>query len=70
MRNDGPALVVAARPDGYVAAWGTPQCMTRVTAYLREVLGNRPGSAQASTPGGVMRIWHPPGGGCQTVAGC
>jgi 2-polyprenyl-6-methoxyphenol hydroxylase-like FAD-dependent oxidoreductase len=43
IRNHGPALVVLVRPDGWVAARGTPECMTQVTGYLREVFGEPAG---------------------------
>jgi 2-polyprenyl-6-methoxyphenol hydroxylase-like FAD-dependent oxidoreductase len=39
VRGAGRALVVLVRPDGYVAARGTPRCLTGVTGYLRAVLG-------------------------------
>jgi hypothetical protein len=45
MRNAGQALVLLVRPDGYVAARGTPDRMTQVTGYLCGVFGRAPASA-------------------------
>ena len=47
IRDGHPALAVLVRPDGYVAARGTAQCMTRITSYLRQVAG-APGSQRLS----------------------
>ena len=35
----GAGPVVLVRPDGYVAARGTPGDMAAVTSYLRDLLG-------------------------------
>jgi len=50
VRGAGPALVVLVRPDGYVAARGTPRRLTQATGYLHGVLGE---SAARPAPAGI-----------------
>jgi hypothetical protein len=41
-----PDQVLLVRPDGYLAARGTPRSLGRVVAYLRELSGDAAGSAE------------------------